>query len=75
MSGIFFVNTSQKEQARVPVLFGGATLTSNQALRALRAQQNPVRIRRSKIDKLACQTESVRIFAEGEIPGFFSNAS
>ena len=32
--GIFFVNTPQKEQARnrVPVLFGGATLTSNRAL-------------------------------------------
>ena len=52
MRGIFFVNTPQKEQARnrVPVLFGGATLTSNRALRALRAQQNPVRISAFLID-------------------------
>jgi hypothetical protein len=34
---------------------GGATLSSNRALRALRAQQNPVRIRHSEIGKLACQ--------------------
>ena len=56
-AGIFFVNAPQKEQARnrVPVLFGGVILTSNRALRALRAQQNPVRIRHSEIGKLACQ--------------------
>ena len=63
MRGIFFVNAPQKEQARdrVPVLFGGATLSSSRALRA--RAQNPVRIRRSEIGKLACQAKSVRIFA------------
>ncbi len=33
------------------------------------AARNPVRICRSEIDKLACQAESVQIFAFGEIPG------
>jgi len=32
-------------------------------------RKHGVRIRRSKIDKLACQAQSVRIFAEGEYPG------
>ena len=74
MRGIFFVNAPQKEQARdrVPVLFGGATLSSSRALRA--RAQNPVRIRRSEIGKLACQAKSVRIFAKGEIPGTWRNS-
>ena len=33
------------------------------------AARNPVRICRSEIGKLACQAESVQIFASGEIPG------
>ena len=48
--------------------FGGATPSSNRALRAFGAQ-NPVRIRRPKIDKLACQAQGARILAKGEIPG------
>ena len=49
MSGIFFVNTPQKatQQGCFFRSLGGATLSSNRALRALQAQQNPVRIRRS----------------------------
>ena len=33
-----------------------------------RRRQNPVRIRRSKIGKLACQAQSARILACGEYP-------
>ena len=35
---------------------------------ASEAWRNPVRIRRPEIDKLACQAESARILAKGEIP-------
>ena len=61
---------SKKRRTRTacPSLFGDATHESDQALCANGAQ-NPVRFRRSEIDKLACQAESERIFAEGEITG------
>jgi hypothetical protein len=50
---------------------GGATLSSNRALRALRAQQNPVRIRRQSrrganlLASFLTQRQGVGIFAQG----------
>ena len=49
--------------------FGYAIPPLSDRLRAAFAARNPVRICRSEIDKLACQAESVQIFAFGEIPG------
>ena len=49
-------------------LFGRVTHANRPAPSAAGARE-PVRIRRSEIEKLAFQAESVRIFANGEIPG------
>ena len=64
MTASFLSTRAKKRRTRVacPSLFGDATHESDQALYANGAQ-NPVRFRRSEIDKLACQAESVRIFA------------
>ena len=50
--------------------FGGDTLFRI-VLCTPKVWQNPVHIPRSKIDKLACQAQSVCIFAAGEYPGGF----
>jgi hypothetical protein len=49
------------------LLFLDVLRTKRTRHRTPKAYRDSVRIRRSKIDKLACQAQSERIFAEGEI--------
>ena len=62
---------SHKKRTPIGVLFLCPRHSPVRSRSAREAARNGVRIRRSELDKLACQAKSVRIFAEGEYPVAF----
>ena len=63
----FRVAPPKREGHATRVLLFLVVLRTKRIALCRRRRQNPGRIRRSEIDKLACQTESERIFAAGEV--------
>ena len=71
----FLSTRAKKKSTALAVLFFLEAPPLHRTALCRRRRQNPVRIRRSEIGKLACQAESERIFAKREIPGIYYNTS